>query len=317
MDKKLITIFILLALCPIALATDNAVVNGYFDNNLSGWETQGNVIWNSGHAVIRDDHMSYIKLAQVITLVNNSLSFDAYVVNTTPNFYVQCTVFGGEGYMNMIYTHACNGHTVVDVTGYTHATILFDAVSDGTGTPNMPIMTIDNVENILYIPPVTYPIYTGQECNIKVESTPNLVTLDVTVCTYNNTHYKAWTETSVNHTETSTNTIGGIINPLPANSRFTITKDGVFWKSFVSNSTGYIVFEYTEGFSEVYFTLELTPDNTGAFYSVATVVTDLGNASLNIFSVLLTGSNAGIIISGFVTLTIVIIIMVFLSKRKR
>jgi hypothetical protein len=47
----------------------------------------------------------------------------------------------------------------------------------------------------------------------------------------------------------------------------------------------------------------------GAFDSVATIVTDLGNATLNVISTLLTGDNAGVIISAVVVLAVVIILM--------
>ena len=47
----------------------------------------------------------------------------------------------------------------------------------------------------------------------------------------------------------------------------------------------------------------------GAFDSVATIVTDLGNATLSVISTLLTGDNAGIIISAVVVLAVVIILM--------
>jgi hypothetical protein len=47
----------------------------------------------------------------------------------------------------------------------------------------------------------------------------------------------------------------------------------------------------------------------GAFDSVATIVTDLGNATLSVIGTLLTGDNAGIIISAVVVLAVVIILM--------
>lgn len=249
MDKFLISLIVLLTIIPGVSA--NGVTNGYFDSDLSGWTIQGNVIWNDGHAVIRDNHMleyQFIQLEQTVTVVNNTVSFDAYVINTG-TFDIYCAVIANG--MPIFMTTTCDGHYGINVSGYEQVTIRFEADSQGNGVPNQEIMSIDNVENILYVAPLTYE---ESGCGITVDSTPTQVTLTILACMVTNgTMYKRWNESSVNHTETSTNTISG----LPPNTWMAIKKDGTTWRRFLSNSTGVIIFEYTEGFSEVEFDLSV------------------------------------------------------------
>jgi len=47
----------------------------------------------------------------------------------------------------------------------------------------------------------------------------------------------------------------------------------------------------------------------GTFDSVATIITDLGNATLTILSTLFTGTNAGTVISAVVVLAVVTVFM--------
>jgi hypothetical protein len=52
----------------------------------------------------------------------------------------------------------------------------------------------------------------------------------------------------------------------------------------------------------------------GTFDSVATIITDLANATISVIKVILTGDNAGIIIGGVVVITVVMIIVHFAER---
>jgi hypothetical protein len=53
----------------------------------------------------------------------------------------------------------------------------------------------------------------------------------------------------------------------------------------------------------------------GTFDSVATIITDLANATLSVVSTVLTGDNAGTLISGVVVVAVVLIIVRFAEKH--
>jgi hypothetical protein len=52
----------------------------------------------------------------------------------------------------------------------------------------------------------------------------------------------------------------------------------------------------------------------GTFDSVATIITDLANATISVVQVVLTGNNAGIIIGGVVVISVVMIIVRFAER---
>ncbi|UCE73497.1 MAG: right-handed parallel beta-helix repeat-containing protein, partial [Methanomassiliicoccales archaeon] len=77
---------------------------------------------------------------------------------------------------------------------------------------------------------------------------PSSDTVSATVMNFNAT-YKKWTISSVNPSILVDHTIGDF----PPYTEIQVKKDGVDWKKFVSDSEGYISFNYDEGLSTITF----------------------------------------------------------------
>lgn len=67
-------------------------------------------------------------------------------------------------------------------------------------------------------------------------------------------YYKKWNESSTNSSIATNHVIGDF----PANNKIAIKKNGTLWNTYTSNSTGYIAFTYSEGFSEIQFETTLS-----------------------------------------------------------
>jgi peptidoglycan/xylan/chitin deacetylase (PgdA/CDA1 family) len=94
----------------------------------------------------------------------------------------------------------------------------------------------------------------NDEFTVNMTSVPSSDSININVTQWNETgdYYKKWNESSSNATLTTTHTIGDF----PANTSIQIKKNGVNWNAYTSNSTGYISFNYADGYSDIQFEAE-------------------------------------------------------------
>jgi len=113
--------------------------------------------------------------------------------------------------------------------------------------------------------------YSDQTINASIISSSGNTT--VTVTTWNTTgdYYKKWNESSSNASTTTQHIIGDF----PANTNVQIKRDGINYAQLTSNTTGYINWTYSGGYSEHQFEAELAVSATPLSWSNDTSAIDL------------------------------------------
>lgn len=97
---------------------------------------------------------------------------------------------------------------------------------------------------------VTYsrPVYTNTDSAVNMTVIPSSGTVDVSVSKWNTSenYEKIWNESVSNNSITTQYKIGSF----PAGELITISRDGDYYETVQSNSTGYIKWTYTEGYGD-------------------------------------------------------------------
>jgi hypothetical protein len=123
----------------------------------------------------------------------------------------------------------------------------------GTGLSNN--ITVNGVQNYSRV------VNTSSDVIINISAIPTSDLLNVTINTWNTTgdYYKKWNESSTNTSTTTQHIIGDLL----LNTTYQIKRDSINYTTVTSNSTGYINWTYSGGYSEHQFEIELyTPTAT-------------------------------------------------------
>lgn len=116
-------------------------------------------------------------------------------------------------------------------------------------------------------------LYAVNTYNASIIPSSDFVNITVSVWNTTSDYYKKWNESSANHSVTTLHTIGDF----PANTGVIINKNGAYWNTFTSNSSGYINFTYSEGYSNIQF--EAQQDTTAPTVSLSLSTTSIYQAS--------------------------------------
>lgn len=213
------------------------------------------------------------------------------------------------------------------IGGYTYSTLLpqlttvspdvkiFNANYNGSEISVTLNWTGYGINNSTFVVNNTHKVFIGTNITNSIESNKNTISysnlsinqvtitqgkfsvfpssdsINVTVSTWNTTngYYKKWNESSSNHSVTTQHTIGDF----PVNTLIQVKKNGVNWNTYTSNGTGYITFNYTDGYSDIQFEASIsdnilitswsndyTSNNTTSF-SVDTGTTVIFNTTAN------------------------------------
>jgi hypothetical protein len=138
----------------------------------------------------------------------------------------------------------------IDDLNVSRSTISKPVVASGTLVLKERV-EIDNAGNCEQMTFSTYPYAVINNMDI----TPSSGTVNVTVLEWSANH-RVWNESSESHSITTSHVIGGF----PANTDVDIYRDGIDYATVHSNSTGYIAWVYSGGFSE--HTFEAIPHAT-------------------------------------------------------
>ena len=195
--------------------------------------------------------------------VNNPLTESSSV--DTPNFTTIMGTYVNNGvkivpyaewyYKNMntvqpitnIYLADTGSHFSINTQGYNATTTIYDPYRQGIwySTGNQVITTIDKTHTTKLIIKTnsTNPLVQKLKATITVSEN----SIDISVKKWNTSgdYYKIWNEYSTNPGVTSQHTIGDF----PNNQVIQIKKNGVNWHIYTTNSSGFISFDYDEGYS--------------------------------------------------------------------
>jgi hypothetical protein len=143
-------------------------------------------------------------------------------------------------------------HFNIDTNGYNATTTIYDPYSEGVwySDGGMVITTIDNsvATNLTIKNPSDLTV---KKANALFTVSSDSILVNVTAWNTNGDYYyKKWNESSSNAGVTTQHSIGDFAN----NQGIQIKKNGINWNTYTSNETGYITFNYTEGYpSDIQF----------------------------------------------------------------
>ena len=145
-----------------------------------------------------------------------------------------------------MYFSPTNSYFNIDTNGYNATTTIYDPYREGIwySTGGKVYTTIDNtnITNLIINNPSNLTV---KKTNATFTVSSNNITVNISMWNTTGLYYKKWNESSTNAGVTTLHTIGDF----PNNQGIQIKKNGVNWNTNTSNATGFITFNYTEGYS--------------------------------------------------------------------
>jgi len=201
-------------------------------------------------------------------------------LDTASGVFHWITVLGDIGHVSSFYINVTNGLGSV-ATQNVNVTI----VNANNYTPYLGRVTNISANGYTFLADKTDIL--GTPVNMTIVPSSNSINVTVTKWDTSSDFQKIWRESSLTHNVNTTHTLGDF----PPNTFIQITKNGASWNTYTSNTTGYITFVYTDGYTDINFEADVVTQNTVAlsiisnktpWNSNATALEPNGNASLNI-----------------------------------
>lgn len=149
-----------------------------------------------------------------------------------------------------LYMSPTDSYFNINTSGYNATTTIYDPNGEGVWYSINGTVTVEldntNATNLTINNPTNSLV---QKVNMNIIPSSDSVNVTVSTWQTSGSYDRIWTENSSNHTLTTYHSIGGFPSP----GIVTVKKNGVAWNTYTSNSTGYITFNYTEGYSDVVF----------------------------------------------------------------
>jgi PKD repeat protein len=153
-----------------------------------------------------------------------------------------------------IYLDTTGSHFTMDTTGWNASTRIIDPFGERvwySATPGMMVITeIDNgadATNLTIRNNATDPVI--RQANASIVPSSGKVLINVKEW---NLISKRWNESASDHAITTLHEIGDF----PANTNITVKKNGAMYVNLTTNSTGWMNFTYSDGYSDVMFEAE-------------------------------------------------------------
>jgi len=150
---------------------------------------------------------------------------------------------------NVLFSSTAS-HFNISTHGYNATTTIYDPFSEGIwyADGGKVWTTIDNsaATNMTINTPSDLTI---QKLNATFTVSTDSIQVNVSSWNISGNYYKKWSESSSNVRVTTQHTIGDF----PSNTTIQIKKNGLDLNTYTSNATGYIAFNYSEGYSDIQF----------------------------------------------------------------
>jgi PKD repeat protein len=205
----------------------------------------------------------------------------ARTVSFTPWYYESNNTAAN---ISDVYLDTYGSHFTMDTTGWNASTRIIDPFGERvwySATPGMMVITeIDNgatETNLTIRNNATDPVI--RQANASIVPSSGKILVNVKNWTTTGTAYKQWNESATDPAAMTIHQIGDF----PANINITVKKNGAMYVNRTTNSTGWMNFTYTDGYSDVMFEAEadtvllaqFTPaGTTDAYLPSSTLFTD-------------------------------------------